>query len=309
MQNCPPFQLFLRPLLELSAGGEVRVRATADIIADQLGLTEEAKIELTKNGNQKKYVDRTHWAATYLRQAKLVETTRRGHVQITPDGSAFLDSHQGDITIPDLSKIPAFRDFEAKTGTRKKKQSSEQARSASYEDSQTPLDRINEAMDEIEAALADELLSQLLDSTPAFFEQVIVDLLMAMGYGGDNQEAGQQLGKSGDDGIDGLVDQDPLRLERVFIQAKRYKPDNTISSDAIREFVGALSFRQASKGIFVTTSSFSNSAKNTAETVNHRIVLIDGQRLTHLMIAHDIGCTPQRTRLIKQFDRDYFDVD
>ena len=127
--------------------------------------------------------------------------------------------------------------------------------------------------------------------------------------GDDNQEAGQRLEKSGDDGINGLIDKDPLGLERVFIQARRYKPDNTISSDAIREFVGALSFRQASKGIFVTTSSFSNSAKSTAETVNHRIVLIDVQRLSHLMIAHNIGCTPQQTRLIKQFDRDYFDVD
>jgi len=310
MQNCPPFQLFLRPLLELSAGGEVRVRATADIIADQLGLSDEAKAELNRSGNQKKYIERIHWAATYLRQAKLVETTRRGHVQITPEGSAFLNSHQGEITPADLSKIPAFQEFEGRIGTRKNRQSSEQAGSASYTDSQTPHDRINEAMDEIEAALADELLSQLLDCEPEFFEQVIVNLLMAMGYGGDNEEAGQRLGKTSDGGIDGIVTQNPLGLERVFIQAKRYKPGNTIQIEAIRGFAGALIDRvQEGKGIFVTTSSFSKGAKEFVERGRHRIVLIDGQRLTHLMIAHDIGCTPQRTRLIKHFDRDYFDVD
>lgn len=303
MDTCPPFSEFFEPLLRYANTGEINVRDSANKIADEFELTDDARLETTKSGNQRRYIDRTHWAATYLRQAALVITTRRGFVEITKEGRAFLQTHKGKISVNDLKVMPAFTDFQNRKGTRVSASSDKQDDKASL----TPLDRITEALEEIEYTLASELLTQLQSSSPSFFEKVVVDLLLSMGYGGGDSDAGQVLGKSGDDGVDGLINQDVLGLERVYIQAKRYQSDNTISSEAMRGFAGALNYQQATKGLFVTTSSFSKNAEQTAEKVPQRIILIDGEELSKLMIKYDVGCVSKKTLSVKQIDNDYFE--
>lgn len=303
LDTCPPFTKFFQPLLRLASAGEINVRESANKIADEFDLSAQARLETTKSGNQRRYIDRTHWAAIYLFQAGLLATTRRGFVSITPDGQSFFESQKEDILVNDLRSLPAFIDFQNRKGTRAHAGTDKQE----DEFALTPLDKITEALEEIEDSLAAELLDQLQSSSPDFFEKVIVDLLLSIGYGGDDDNAGQVLGKSGDNGVDGLINQDILGLESVYIQAKRYQSDSTISSEAVRSFTGALNVQQAQKGLFVTTSSFSKSAKETAEKVPQRIVLIDGDTLSRLMIKHGDGCVSQKTLEVKKLNADYFE--
>ena len=304
MDHCPPFNVFFRPLLSLATAGEINVRESAKRIADQFGMTDQAKLEATKGGNHRRYIDRTHWAATYLRQAGLLVTTKRGFVKITDQGSDFLRNHEGQINVKNLRSIPAFADFQARQGTRRKTVIIDHTDTS---DTLTPHDRISEALDDIEEELATTLLDSFQNSSPSFFEKAVVDLLLCMGYGANRTEAGYVIGKSGDDGVDGLINQDALGLERVYIQAKRYQSDNKISAEAIRGFTGALNVQQASKGLFVSTSAFTDSAISTAERVPQRIVLIDGKRFSRLMIRYGVGCLTHKTLSIKKFDTDYFE--
>lgn len=304
MDTCPPFQTFLKPMLMLAKDGEVNVRNSADSIADQLGLSPSARLETTKGGNQRRYVDRTHWAATYLRQAGLLITTRRGYVNITDEGVVFNNKHQNSISNADLFILPAFKEFQERRGTRKLPSNEGGERP---EDGLTPNDQINAALEEIEGELADTLLVQLQNSSPSFFEKAVLDLFLKMGYGGGEKQYGEVLGGVGDEGVDGLINQDALGLERIYIQAKRYQTENAISAEAMRGFAGALSMKQASKGLFVTTSSFTKGAVSAAEKVQQRIVLIDGQRLSKLMIDYGVGCSIQKTLSIKKIDEEYFE--
>lgn len=304
MDICPPFNRFFRPLLNHASMGEVNVRESADRIADEFKMTEKARLETTQSGNQRHYIDRTHWAATYLRQARLLDSTKRGFVKITEEGVAFIRSNQGEISVKDLKSIPAFVDFQQR---KRQPKPTDDINPDQEKDSLTPHDRIGEALSEIEDELAASLLDQLQHSSPSFFEKVVVDLLLSMGYGGNYDSAGQIIGNTGDDGVDGLINQDVLGLERVYIQAKRYNLDKSISSEAIRGFAGALNVKQASKRLFVTTSSFSKNAISTAEKVPQRIVLIDGKTLSRLMIKYNVGCSTQKTLLMKQLDTDYFE--
>ncbi len=172
---------------------------------------------------------------------------------------------------------------------------------------QTPDELMRAAHAQIEAALAQELLDRIRASPPAFFEQLIVTLLLSMGYGGSTADAGRALGRSGDDGVDGVIDQDALGLDRVYVQAKRYAEGNNIGAGAIRDFFGSLDRHRANKGLFVTTSTFSSSARETAEFLSKRIVLIDGTQLAKLMIRHSVGCRVEETLYIKKVDEDFFE--
>lgn len=306
MDKCPPFNDFFLPLMKMARNEEVRVRDCAERIADQLGLSIEARLETVASGSRARYADRTQWAATYLRQAGLLTPTRRGYVTVSPSGHEFLLNAPDKITRDDLKQIPAFQDFASRTGKRALKKNKVEVEDKSVS-SLTPMDSISEALEEIEAALVSEIIDSLIDGHPSFFERAVIDLLMAMGYGGQNKDAGRVTGKSGDHGIDGVIDQDQLGLDRVYVQAKRYNTGNTVSSEAVRGFTGALAFHQASKGLFFTTSSFSKSAEETAERVGQRVVLIDGQRLAKLMITYGVGCTTKKTIFIMQIDRDYFE--
>ena len=289
--------------MQLALNNEVQVRECSEKIADHFGLSTEARLEMVPSGSKARYVDRTQWAATYLRQAGLLDSTRRGFVRVSREGRTFLATLSGtQITRAHLSQFPAFKAFMARSGTRKVKQVEIEAR-----DNLTPMDQISNALEEIQADLVADILERLMAAHPSFFEKAVIDLLMAMGYGGQNKDAGRVTGKSGDNGIDGVVDQDQLGLDRVYIQAKRYRLENPVNAEAIRSFTGALAVHQAGKGLFVTTSVFTKGAREKAEKVGQRVVLIDGQNLARLMIAHSVGSTTRRTISIMQIDRDYFE--
>lgn len=210
MDRCPPFVTFLKPMLTLASKGEVNVRESADKIANDLGLSPQAKFESAGNGNQRRYVNRTHWAATYLRQAGLLVTTRRGYVKITEESTKFNALHKNSISKADLNKIPAFVDFQDRRRVRK---ITSDVNNDSAEENLTPDDKIDEALKEIERELAESLLEQLQSSSPSFFEKAVLDLFLSMGYGGSDEQSGEVLGKSGDDGVDGIINQDALGLE------------------------------------------------------------------------------------------------
>ena len=305
MDRCPPFNDFFYPLMQLALHQEMQVRECSERIADQFSLSTEARLEMVPSGSKPRYVDRTQWAATYLRQAGVLDATRRGYIRVSAVGREFLAGLDGTkITRADLMQFQPFRDFVERQRPKKlpPDQDAENV-SASF----TPMDQISAALEQIQEALASDILERLMASPPSFFERAVIDLLMAMGYGGQNNAAGHVTGKSGDNGIDGVIDQDQLGLDRVYVQAKRYALENTVSAEAVRAFTGALSMHQASKGLFLTTSTFSKNAEDTADRVAQRVVLIDGVRLARLMIAHGVGCSPRRTISVMQIDRDYFE--
>ena len=214
MDTCPPFQKFLKPMLMLATTGEINVRSSADTIADNFGLSPRARLEATRSGNQRRFIDRTHWAATYLRQAGLLKTTRRGYVEITDEGVKFNSKFEKGISKRDLFSLPAFVAFQERRSTRTIN-ASLISQDGNSDDGLTPDDQINEALEEIESELAETLLEQLQNSSPSFFEKAVLDLFLKMGYGGGEKQSGEVLGGVGDEGVDGLINQDALGLERI----------------------------------------------------------------------------------------------
>jgi restriction system protein len=303
-EPCPPFQNFFRPLLELAGVQEVSVRQSADDIADQMNLSTETRLEMTRGGNVQKYLDRTYWAASYLRQAGLIVSPQRGKAVATDEGKKFLELYPEQITVNDLKTIQSFVDFQNR---RNKKNDQPSPDLPEERSSLTPEDRISEALTEIDQETTSQILDRILNAPPAFFEKVVLDILVAMGYGGAQSNAARVVGKSGDNGIDGVIDQDQLGLDRVYVQAKRFGPDNKVGSGDIRNFSGSLELHKANKGLFFTTSSFSPSAMETAEQMRSRIVLINGEKLAQLMLENGVGCSSKKALFIMRIDEDYFD--
>jgi restriction system protein len=235
--------------------------------------------------------------------AGLVEYTGRGRFIATEAGKAVLETSD-KIDRKYLFRFPAFRDSQVRT----QQPNNAHAENGTPPDAFiTPDETMRIAYQRINEALSIELIDRVLAAPPGFFEALIVGLLVAMGYGGTSEDPGRAIGKSGDDGVDGVIDQDPLGVDQIFVQAKRYKRDNNIGSGAIREFFGALSLKRANKGIFVTTSNFSQAARDTARDLGSRIVLIDGPQLARLMIRYNIGCRDEQVLHIKKIDEDFFD--
>ena len=280
-----------------------------DHLAGQLGLTPEERGELLPSGKQTVLNNRVHWARFYLSKATLLESARRGHVTITQRGQQVLDSNPARIDNNFLGQFAEFRQFkEGARAPQTKLPAETEIAGAEFENQrETPDDIMRTAHKQIEAALAQDLLDRIRTAPPDFFERLIVNLLLSMGYGGSAADAGRALGGSGDDGVDGVIDQDALGLDRVYIQAKRYAAGNNIGSGAIRDFFGSLDRHKATKGLFVTTSTFSPSARETAEFLSKRIVLIDGEQLTRLMLRHNVGCRIEETLHIKKIDEDFFE--
>ncbi|KUO55006.1 MAG: restriction endonuclease [Sphingomonadales bacterium BRH_c42] len=300
----PDYQTLMLPVLELAAEGEANIGLTTEAVSDQFSLSPEERIELLPSGKLTVIRSRVHWAKAYLKQAGLVEATKRGHFRITDRGRAVLQNPPTKIDNAFLDQFEEFRQFRErghKAGEAAPVVQLEQDSSAS------PEDVLNAAHQQITDFFIAELIDRMIAGTPAFFEKAIVELLLAMGYGGSSQEAGRAIGKSGDDGVDGVIDQDVLGVDQIFIQAKRYKSENIVGPAAIREFYGALSMRKAQKGIFVTTSGFTKAALDTASQIGGRIVLIDGQQLGRLMVRYNVGCRDKDTLHIKDFDEDFFD--
>jgi restriction system protein len=298
----PDYQTLMRPVLEAAAQGEIQVSDCSDMIADSFGLTDQERVALLPSGKQAVFANRIHWAKFYLKEAGLVNFTRRGRFQITDRGHEVLKSSNAKLDTAFLKQFPEFREFQArgKVGVEKPKVISEDLTS-------TPEEVLREAYEGITSALASDLLDRLRTGTPAFFERMIVSLLLAMGYGGSSEDAGRAIGQSGDDGVDGVIDQDPLGVDQIYIQAKRYAEGNAVGPSAIRDFFGSLSLKKAQKGIFVTTSGFSKSAVETARQIGARIVLIDAEQLGKLMVRHNVGCRDQEVLHIKRIDEGFFE--
>lgn len=307
----PDFQTLMLPVLKLAAEGETRVIECVGKIAAEFGLTEADISELLPSGKQTRLKNRVYWAKSYLAQAGLVEATKRGHFRATEAGRQALQSGITKIDKNFLEQFPGYQEFKARSGQNAEDEASPSdtiLATGTTQTVKTPEERIDAAALEIDSQLRTQLLQLITQATPSFFESLIVDLLLAMGYGGSRAEAGRQIGGTGDGGVDGVIDQDALGLDMVYLQAKRYKPDNTIGEGQIREFSGALLGKGASKGVFVTTSGFSDSARRFAEAMRQqRLVLIDGDKLTRLMIKHGVGVRTERTVDLKKIDLDYFE--
>ncbi len=300
----PDYQSLMRPVLEHAETGEVRIGGLIDTLSNELGLTEEQKTEMLPSGKQTVFANRVHWAKTYLKQAGLVKPTRRAHFVITDRGRAALSDKTVVINNAYLKRFDEFLAFQNRSSDSDSEQQSSESSSG---DGITPDEALRAAHKRINDSLAAELLDHVRETTPRFFEYLIVDLLVAMGYGGSSEEARRALGQSGDNGVDGVIDQDPLGVDQIYLQAKRYAAGNNIGAGSIRDFFGALSLKRATKGIFVTTSTFSSSAIETARGLGSRIVLIDGAQLARLMLRYNIGCSDEEVLHIKKVDEDFFD--
>jgi len=310
----PDYQSLMRPVLVCAAAGETRIGDAVEHLANKLGLTPDERSELLPSGKQSRFANRVNWAKSYLAKAGLVENTRRGYFRITPRGQAALADAAATINNAYLDQFKEFQDFKAKVneadGTASGMATAPVLASAPFGapvDTETPDEALRKAHSAITGALAADLLDRVRKAPPAFFEKLIVELLLAMGYGGTSEEAGRALGQSGDDGVDGVIDQDPLGVDQIFVQAKRYSEGNNIGAGAIRDFYGALSLKKAHKGIFVTTSAFSQPAVDTARGLGSRIVLIDGLQLSRLMIRYNVGCRDEDVLHLKKVDEDFFE--
>jgi restriction system protein len=305
--SVPDYQSLMLPVLSVCAShDEVRIAAVVEHLTEQLRLTLEERQELLPSGKQTLFSNRVHWAKTYLNKAALIEITRRGHFKITTRGQQVIESHPERIDNAFLSQFDEFRQF-TKRSSQGAAEDQHPPSPAFTTETETPDEIMRVAHRQIETSLAQELLDRIRVAPPDFFERLIVNLLLSMGYGGSAADAGRALGRSGDEGVDGVIDQDALGLDRVYIQAKRYAIGNNIGSGAIRDFFGSLDRHKATKGLFVTTSIFSPSARETAEFLSKRIVLIDGEQLTKLMIRHNVGCRVEDTLHIKKIDEDFFE--
>lgn len=301
----PDYQSLMLPVLQTSSKGEIRIGQVVEELANQLGLTPDERTELLPSGKQTLFSNRVHWAKSYLNKAGLVAITRRGHFKITQRGLDALKSSPSRIDNAFLLQYEEFKQFRERTNTTEDRMDGDVS---SLEDQkQTPDEIMREAHRKIEASLAQDLLDRIRNSPSDFFERLIVNLLLNMGYGGSATEAGRALGRSGDNGVDGVIDQDALGLDRVYIQAKRYAVGNTVGAGDIRDFFGSLDRHKAAKGLFVTTSTFSPSAKETADFLSKRIVLIDGEQFARLMIRHNVGCRIEDTIHIRKIDEEFFE--
>lgn len=299
----PDFQSLMLPVLQASSLGEVRIGDVVARIAEAQGLSNEQRAALLPSGRQTTFANRVHWAKSYLGKAGLIELTRRAHFQITPRGREVLVSMPDRIDINYLRRFPEFEQFRFSGAD-----SSGPIATLAAGVTGTPDEEMRRARDRINRELADQMLERILAASPAFFEQLVVKLVTAMGYGGSVEDAGRALGQSGDDGVDGVIDEDALGLDRIYVQAKRYQIGNSVGPGAVRDFFGALDQFKAGKGLFVTTSSFTSSAKSTAQGLSKRIVLVDGKRLMDLMIRYDVGCRVEEVLAIKRLDEDFFDA-
>lgn len=304
--SIPDFQTLMLPVLRVAAEGEVRISDVVARLADDFALTPEERSQLLASGRQTTFANRVHWAKSYLGKAGLVELTRRAHFRITDRGRKVLTSPPERIDIKFLGQFPEFQLFREVTPDDGDYAAAPPAEGTT---SLTPDEVMRSAHKQLDAALADDLLQRIRAGTPAFFESLVVRLLVAMGYGGSVTDVGKALvGGPGDDGIDGVIDQDPLGLDRIYVQAKRYADGNSVGAGAIRDFFGSLDMKKASKGVFVTSSSFSASAEKTADLLGKRIVLIDGPHLARLMIRHGVGCRVEETLTIRKVDEEFFEI-
>jgi restriction system protein len=292
-------EIYREILTVLSDGEPHSLTDLRDSIAKLKNVSAKERTLMLASGVRSVFDDRVGWARTYLKAAGLIDYPKRGITQITSSGRQVLKDNPTVIDNYFLSRYDSFKDFLSRT-----KDTSEPAPGEEQGDQSTPLERMESAFSEINSSLGFELLSEIMSRPPEFFERVVVGLLIKMGYGGSlGEEAGKVTKYAGDEGIDGIIREDKLGFSNIFIQAKRWNPDKTVSRPDIQAFVGAIA-NKAGKGLFITTATFSDGARQSARE-NH-IVLIDGMRLTSLMIQYDVGVSTVQTYDIKKVDSDFF---
>ena len=297
----PDFQSLMLPVLRALANGKATpVRQVRERVAKAEGLKDEDLREMLPSGRHRAFANRVAWALNYLLRAALVERVRRGVYRITDEGKRLLAKPPKRVDIPYLRRFPAFAEGEKK-----------RERQGDDEPSRTPEEALEAADRELTEALEAEVLDRLRKASPSFLERVVVSLLVAMGYGGGDASMGRVTGGAGDGGIDGTIKEDKLGLDEVYLQAKKYASGSTVGVGELRNFVGALVGAHAQKGVLVTTADFTASAEAFAAQSPKRVVLINGRRLSRLMVRHDVGVRvrdPHRPPiLIKGIDEDFFD--
>lgn len=297
----PKYEKFMLPVLKLVSKGDLSAKACISAMSEQFSLSAEDQAQMLPSGTARLLDNRVHWAITYLVKAKLLERPQRGYVRITSRGEDVLAKQPLDINANFLKQFEEFTSF-FKTPSDNPATETHVLPAISAE--QTPEEQIEKAYGDLNAALKSDLLTRILASEPSFFEHLILDLMVAMGYGG--RQFAEHHGKSADGGIDGIINEDPLGLGVIFLQAKRYSPEHGIGVEKIREFAGNLDEKGATNGVFVTTSFFAGPAKIYAQRSPKSIVLIDGDRLTDLLITYDVGVRLHRQISIKKADEDYF---
>ncbi|MCG3119227.1 MAG: Mrr restriction system protein [bacterium] len=296
----PDYQSLMLPLLKLI--GNKQEHAFSDVIdtlAREFDLTDAERKEILPSGIQAKFDNRVGWARTYLKKAGLLESVGRGKFRITERGLQILNSNPTVINVKFLRQFPEFLEFQKSSRQENKNEEKDE------EQAQTPEESLESSYQNLRRALAQELLDRIKNLSSKFFERLVVDLLVAMGYGGSRKDAGQAVGQSGDGGIDGIIKEDKLGLDVVYIQAKRW--ESTVGRPVVQAFAGSLEGQRARKGVLITTSQFSQDAKEYVNRIEKKIVLIDGEQLAQLMIEHGIGVTEIASYIVKKIDLDYFD--
>lgn len=292
-------QLMLPVLEEVRDGKEHAVDDVKERLTERFHLTADELAQLLPSGRQPVWTNRFGWAKTYLVKAGLVETLRRGYFRITTRGSSVLGQKPKDINVQYLLQFPEFAQF--KMGV---KPPSESQTATEERDDRTPEEQLEANHATVKSTVEAELLAKVKSGSPQFFEQLVVDLLIALGYGGNRKDAGEAIGKSGDGGIDGIIREDRLGLEAIYVQAKKW--ENSVGRPEIQKFVGALHGRKARRGVFITTSEFTRDAIEYADVIETKVVLIDGRRLAKLMFENDVGVSTIGTYAVKRVDTDYF---
>jgi restriction system protein len=297
----PDFQSMMLPLLESTSDGKPRSLAELrGAIAKTLGLTEEDRKELLPSGAQPVFNNRLAWASIYLHRAGLLARPQRGWYQIAEKGLEVLKEKPERIDVHFLERFPEFVEFRQSSKEKDKKK----IITGETGEGTNPEEALESAFQELQENLASELLESIKKCPPDCLERLVVDVLIKMGYGGSRKEAGQAIGRTGDEGIDGIIKEDKLGLDIIYIQAKRW--GNTVGRAEIQKFAGALQGQRAHKGIFITTSNFSKDALDYVNNIESKIILIDGQRFAEFMIENNVGVSPVASYEIKKIDIDYF---
>lgn len=298
----PDYQSLMLPVLEIAAKGETSVPLAEAEIASVFALSQEERDQMLPSGRQRVLHNRIHWAKFYLTKAGYLQSPKRGRFAITPAGVALLAKPPAKLDTQHLLSVPAFREFYRADQPEEPEGQTAQSTTPTA----TPEEVVEAAFNATQAALRTELLDRILQNGPGFFEGLIVELLVAMGYGGSHRNAAAQLGRTGDGGVDGVINEDVLGLDRVYVQAKRYGPGTSVGRPDVQSFTGSLVGLGATKGVFVTTSTFSPQATEFAARIPQRVILIDGRRLTELMIEHGVGVRSSRVLEFKRIDEDFF---
>ena len=298
----PSYEKFLLPVLKLLSDGKVRTKQEiVRTMAKQFQLSEDELAETLPSQTQPTYVNRIGWAITYLKKAELIVSPSRANFKITDEGKKLVENNVSDLTAKDLKQYEPFLKF---IKTSHKQNDTDHT----IQEETTPLENMINNFELLRKEVCDEILQKILEQSPDFFEQLVVDLVVAMGYGGSIEDAGKATKRTGDEGIDGIIKQDRLGLDNIYLQAKRWQRDNVVSRPEIQKFVGALAGQGARKGIFITTSRFSKDALEYKPRNDTSVILIDGQKLVELMYEYNIGVTTEMKFEIKRLDSDYFDL-